>query len=177
MRRLPCLKVLGVLALTALFGFGLYVIVAYGCHSSSPADDSADVSTMTDTTPDPHYFRDDRTGLCFAYLWTSRAWLGEGGPSLASVECTEQVEAMIVDGWGQRICDGDCERYSHGTENGPRYFQDARTGQCFAYMWRSRGHLCEGGPSLAGVECSDQVLELIVPNARGPICNGRCEGE
>jgi len=177
MKCLPFLRYAGVIALIALLvGAMSWAVIA--CNSSDgQGEGSSTAVRMTNTTPDPHYFRDARTGLCFAYLWTSRARLKEGGPSLASVECTEQVEAMISDSWGQGICDGWCEENSFGTESGPRYFQDARTGQCFAYMWRSRMRLTEGGPSLAGVECSESVLGLVVATARGPICNGRCEGE
>lgn len=38
------------------------------------------------------------------------------------------------------------------------YFEDTRTGFCFAHTWIGAGN---GGPTMSTVECTDKVRELI----------------
>lgn len=45
------------------------------------------------------YFKDPRTNLCFAYIWEGHGEgyeYGYGGPGLAHVPCTPEVEAQIL---------------------------------------------------------------------------------
>jgi len=68
---------------TKLIVLALPLAVACACEGGAAADPPSERL---------HYFRDERTSLCFAYGWWG---MGNGGPGLASVPCSPDVVRLL----------------------------------------------------------------------------------
>ncbi len=64
----------------------------------------------------------------------------------------------------EKIAENNAQERGQYYGNKLEYFQDSRTGLCFAFMWV--GDSSYGGPAMSNVSCTEDVKKLVSAGVR-----------